>query len=135
MKIIRVLILSLLCVLLNSCQKPAQVILVGTWEVSSKTTTTTGSSETTVDNPVLYYVFEESGEGKIISLETSSELQEIDDWFFNYVYDKETNTIVFETWMKKEKSLWIVDKLTDVSFTCHSSSNGSSTTFNGRKMK
>ena len=135
MKIIRVLILSLLCVLLNSCQKPAQDILVGTWEVSSKTTTTTGSSETTVDNPVLYYVFEESGEGKIISLETSTELQEIDDWFFTYVYDKEKNTIVFETWMKKEKSLWIVDKLTDVSFTCHSSSNGSSTTFNGRKMK
>lgn len=135
MKIIRVLILSLLCVLLNSCQKPAQVILVGTWEVSSKTTTTTGSTETTMDNPVLYYVFEESGEGKIISLETSTELQEIDDWFFTYVYDKEKNTIVFETWMKKEKSLWIVDKLTDVSFTCHSSSNGSSTTFNGRKMK
>ena len=110
-------------------------MLVGTWEVSSRTTDKTGSTETVTDNPVQYYKFEESGEGKIISLETSTELQEIDDWYFTYVYDKDKNTIVFETWMKKEKSSWIVDKLTEVSFICHSSSDGLSTTFNGRKMK
>ena len=135
MKRTKALILSLLCVLLYSCQKDPQNLLVGTWEVSSKTTNTTGSTETTVENPVQYYKFEEWGEGKIIPIETSTELQDIDDWFFTYVYDKEKQTIVFETWTKKEKSSWIVDKLTDASFTCHSSSNGSYTTFNGRKMK
>lgn len=135
MRKIGVLILILFCILFNSCQKDQRNLLVGTWEVSSKTTITTGGTAATLDNPVLYYVFEESGEGKIISLETSTELQEIDDWFFTYVYDKEKHTIAFETWMKKEKSSWVVDNLTDVSFTCHISSNGASTTFNGRKLK
>lgn len=136
MKKISVLVLSLLCVLLNSCQKASQEYsLVGTWEVSSKTTITTGNTEVTINNPVQYYKFEEWGEGKIIPLETSTELQEMDDWFFTYVYDKEKNIIEFETWTKKEKSFWIVDRLTNVSFTCHASSNGSSTTFNGKKMK
>ena len=133
MKYNSILILSLICLLLNSCQKAPQDLLVGTWEVSSKTTNTTGSTETTIENPVLYYKFEDWGEGRIISLETSTELQEMDDWFFTYVYDKAENTIVFESWVKKEKSYWIVDKLTEVSFTCHTSSDGSSTTFNGRK--
>ncbi len=133
MKYNSILILSLICLLLNSCQKAPQDLLVGTWEVSSKTTNTTGSTETTIEKPVLYYKFEEWGEGRIISLETSTELQEMDDWFFTYVYDKAENTIVFESWVKKEKSYWIVDKLTEVSFTCHTSSDGSSTTFNGRK--
>ena len=133
MKYNSILILSLICLLLNSCQKAPQDLLVGTWEVSSNTTNTTGSTETTIENPVLYYKFEEWGEGRIISLETSTELQEMDDWFFTYVYDKAENTIVFESWVKKEKSYWIVDKLTEVSFTCHTSSDGSSTTFNGRK--
>jgi hypothetical protein len=135
MKYNSILILSLICLLLNSCQKAPQDLLVGTWEVSSKTTNTTGSTETTIEKPVLYYKFEEWGEGRIISLETSTELQEMDDWFFTYVYDKEKSIIEFETWTKKEKSFWLVDKLTNVSFTCHASSNGSSTTFNGKKMK
>ena len=136
MKKISVLVLSLLCVLLNSCHKtPQDYSLVGTWEVSSKTTNTFGSTETTVANPVQYYKFEEWEEGRIIPLETSTELQEMDDWFFTYVYDKEKSIIEFETWTKKEKSFWIVDKLTDISFTCHTSSTGSSTTFIGKKMK
>ena len=145
MKRIKVLILSLLCVLLYSCQKSPQDLLVGVWEVSSKTTNSTGSPETTEENPVLYYKFEESGLGKIITLDTLVDpqddgftyvgLQDVDDLFFTYVYDKEKNTIVFESWEKKRKTSWIVDKLTDVSFICHSSANGTSTTFNGRKMK
>ena len=120
-------------------------MLVGVWEVSSKTTNSTGSPETTEENPILYYKFEESGLGKIITLDTLVDpqddgftyvgLQDVDDLFFTYVYDKEKNTIEFESWAKKEKSFWIVDKLTDVSFICHSSANGSSTTFNGRRMK
>ena len=136
MKRINALILSLLCVLLYSCQKDPQDLLVGVWEVSSKTTE---------ENPVLYYKFEESGLGKIITLDTLVDpqddgftyvgLQDVDDLFFTYVYDKEKNTIVFESWEKKRKTSWIVDELTDVSFICHSSANGASTTFNGRKMK
>ena len=47
MKYNSILILSLICLLLNSCQKAPQDLLVGTWEVSSKTTNTTGSTETT----------------------------------------------------------------------------------------
>ena len=110
-------------------------MLVGTWEISSKTTVTVGSAEVTVENPVQYYKFEEWGEGKIISLETSTELEDIDAWHFTYVYDKEKGAILFETWSKKEKSSWIVDKLTNVSLICHSSSNGSLTTFYGNKLK
>ena len=135
MKRISVFILSLLCVFFYSCQKAPQDLLVGLWEVSSKTTNTTGSTETTTDNPILYYKFEESGEGKIISPETPTEISDMDDWYFTYTYDKEKSTIVFLTWTKKERSTWVVDKLTDVSFTCHTSSNGSSTTFNGKKME
>ena len=135
MKRIKVLILSLLCVLLYSCQKDQQDLLVGIWEVSSKTTQTTGSTETTRDNPILYYKFEASGEGRIIIPETTPVISVIDDLFFTYTYDKEKQTIVFESWAKKEKSSWIVDKLTDDSFICHSSANGSSTTINCRKMK
>ena len=135
MKKIGILILSLLCVLCISCKKAPQNPLVGTWEVSSETTVTSGGTETTVTNPVQYYQFEEWGEGKIIELETSTELHEIDDVFFTYVYDKEKSTIVFETWMKKEKSSWAVDRMTDVSFTCHSSSEGSYTKYSGKKLK
>ena len=139
MKRTSILILTLLCVLFcvlfSSCKKAPQNLWAGTWEVSSETTVTSGGTETTVTNPVQYYLFEEWGEGKIIELETSTELHEIDDVFFTYVYDKEKSTIVFETWMKKEMSSWTVDKLTDVSFTCHSSSEGSYTKYSGRKLK
>ena len=135
MKIINTLILSFLCVLLNSCQKSPQDLLVGIWEVSFKTTQTAGNSDTTRDNPILYYKFEASGEGRIISPEATPIISDMDDWFFTYTYDIKKSTIEFESWAKKEKSSWIVDKLTDVSFICHSSANGSSTSFNGRKMK
>ena len=135
MKRINALILSLLCVLLYSCQKDQQDMLVGIWEVSSKTTQTTGNTDTTRDNPILYYKFEASGEGRIISPEATPIISDMDDGFFTYTYDIKKSTIEFESWAKKEKSSWIVDKLTDVSFICHSSANGSSTSFNGRKMK
>ena len=119
-----------------SCQKtPQDYSFVGTWEVSSKRTNSFGSPETTVKKPVAYFQFEEWGEGKIIPLETSTELQEMDDWFFTYVYDKEKQTIEFESWTNKVKSLWIVDKLTDVSFTCHAPFTGGDTIFTGKKLK
>ena len=132
MKRINTLILSLLCVLLYSCQKDQQDLLVGVWEVSSKTTNSTGSPGTTEENPVLYYKFEESGLGKIITLDTLVDPQ---DDGFTYVYDKEKNTIVFESWEKKRKTSWIVDKLTDVSFTCHAPFTGGDTIFTGKKLK
>jgi hypothetical protein len=130
-----ILISLLLCVFLPSCQKDPQDLLIGVWEISSKTIDTTGSSEATVEHPVQYYKFEEHGEGKILSFETSTELQDLDDWFFTYVYDKAKSTLVFESWVKKEKTTWIVDELTDKVLTCHSLTNGLLTTFNGKKAE
>lgn len=135
MKRFGILISLLLCVSLLSCQKDPQNLLIGVWEISSKTIDTTGSSETSVENPVRFFKFEEHGEGKILSFETSTELQDPDDWYFTYVYDKAKSTLVFESWVKKEKTTWIVDELTKDVLTCHSLDNGLLTTFRGKKME
>ena len=136
MKRIGVIIVSLLCVLFSSCQKEDPMyLLIGTWEVSSTSTYIYGNSATTVENNVFHCVFEEGGEGRIINPRPSFELLDMNDYYFTYSYDKEKGTIVFESWAGKDKFSWIVDYLTNVSFTCHTSSDVSHTTYNGRKMK
>ena len=118
-----------------SCQKAPQDLLVGTWEISSKSTYSTGNAATTVDNPAFYCVFEKSGDAKFINPEPSSELSLVNDYYFTYVYDKERSAIVFMTLEGRGNFSWIVDELTSVSLTCHSTSEVSSTTYYGRKMK
>lgn len=117
-----------------SCQKAPQDLLVGTWEISSKSTYSTGNAATTVDNPAFYCVFEKSGDAKVIYT-ASFELLDVDELYFTYVYDNERNTIVFSTLAGRGNFSWIVDELTAVSLTCHSTSEVSSTTYYGRKMK
>ena len=138
MKRISVIILSLLCVFLNSCQKDPQDLLTGTWEVTYKYTYINGNAATTVGS-AFYCVFEENGEGMFTnSLESSAEHQSDDlfsPYYLTYFYDKENSAIVFEHISGQDKFSWIVDKLTNSSFTCHTSSDISSTTYYGKKMK
>ena len=138
MRIIRVIILSLFCFLLCSCQKDPQDLLTGTWEVTWKSTYINGNAATTI-NSSFYCVFEENGEGMFTSsLKTSAEHQ-VDvvssPYYLTYFYDKENSTIVFEHISGQDKFSWIVDNLTSSSFTCHTSSDISSTTYYGKKMK
>ena len=136
MKRIGVIVLSLFCVFLCSCQKVEPVdMLLGTWEVSSRSTYREGNAAYTVENGVVYYDFKEGGEGRIVMPHYSDQLQELDEWLFTYSYDKENSAIHFQYWSGKEKFSWIVDDLNGLTFTCHTESNVSYTTYSGTKMK
>ncbi|MBR5075554.1 MAG: hypothetical protein IKX28_00885 [Bacteroidales bacterium] len=132
MKRLFCIVITFLC--FASCQKAPQDLLVGTWEISSKSTYTTGNAATTVDNSVFYCVFEKNGDAKFIYT-ASFELLDVDELYFTYVYDNERNAIVFSTLSGRGNFSWIVDELTAVSLTCHSTSEESSTTYSGRKMQ
>ena len=134
MKRLSVLILSLLCATLCSCQKAdPQDLLIGTWEVSYKYTYTYGNVAETIENSFIC-AFEKGGEGKIIDSSPSTELHDMDDWYFTYIYNKEKNTIDFKSWSGKDNFSWIVDSLTGAYFTCHTSSDMSHATYIGMKM-
>lgn len=107
-----------LCAIFSSCEKAQsalspQELLLGTWEVSVKTTYTLESGETSViDTPdLLYYTFYTSGDGRIVYPK--------DALSFTYVFDTTNKTIILSL-SKSSTVYWIVDKLTEDTLICHS---------------
>ena len=125
----RILSLLAICVLACSCNKnEPQNLLIGTWEVSVKTTLkallgeTTG--EKTYDGGVWYYTFYKEGSGKMIKVD------DVDKSFkFTYMYHKEDNTIDYV--LNGNAYVWEIDVLTNETFFFHTSASSSPSTILG----
>ncbi len=140
------LFLALLTVLmLTACNKnEPQDLLVGTWEVSVKTTLkgTVGdtAAERDYDEGVWYYTFNKGGSGKMVKVDEVEESSQ-----FTYMYHEENNSIAYE--LNGKHSVWEVDVLTNETFLFHTFSSASNTiagipvstssqsTYSGKKIK
>jgi len=146
MKKVFALLLALLAVLmLTACNKnEPQNRLIGTWEVSVKTTLKATLGETTgektYDEGVWYYTFYKEGSGRMVKVDDVDNSST-----FTYMYHKEDNTIDY---VSNEKSfVWEIDVLTNDTFFFHTSStsvssilglpvsSSSQSTFSGKKVK
>lgn len=119
MKKVLLFTLLLLCAVFSSCEKAKPSpslndLLIGTWEVSTKTTYTLENGETSViDTPyLLYYTFYTSGDGRIVYPN--------DSLSFTYVFDTTNKTIILTLSKSSTSVYWNVDKLTEDTLICHS---------------
>ena len=108
MKKIAILLCSILCVIVCSCEKASQEpqdLLIGTWQVTKIVySASVINAQKTVDmeDQNTFYVFAEGGTGKRWS---GNNVQD-----FTYVFNEETNS-VFVT-QKGNESVWKVEVLT-----------------------
>ena len=146
MKKVFALVLALLTVLMfTACNKnEPQNLLIGTWEVSVKTTLKAAvgenTSEKTYDEGVWYYTFYKEGNGRMVKVDDVDKSST-----FTYMYHEEDNTIDYVS--NEKPFVWEIDVLTKDTFLYHTSSASSSTilgvpvsgssqtTYSGKKKK
>ena len=136
MKRVAICILAHICVIVSSCQKSPQDLLIGTWEMSQKTTYTFDDKEVTKDGlDYYYYTFYTNGDARMVFQDSS--------FSYTYVFDTANNTIIlFPEAVDTEVDL-IVEKLTEDTLIFHTSSKAlvgytllsTTITMNGRKIE
>ena len=106
-----ILILSLLCLTVCSCQKEdnPQDMLIGTWDVTATITAQGGGSQ---ESKGWSITFREDGTGTVVAA---------DPLEFTYQYISENNTIRYT--MEGIDSIMYVDSLTKDSFIIHTTDN------------
>ena len=115
-----IILISVICAFVSSCQKSPQNILVGSWEVSIsvqyEATIGGATSTSTVDGGVWYYTFEENGHGRMVDVNDVTVRYE-----FTYQYDELFNAILLKRSNSQKETVMEVDVLTKNSFVLHSS--------------
>ena len=98
MRKILFVILSLLCLVVCSCNKEPQDLLTGTWDVSAKIISMSHLINGEDFDPEYCYVFERDGSGRRTRENMVTP--------FTYQYDGESQSIRFE--MEGNQSIWYV---------------------------
>ena len=115
MKRLPFIVISLFCLLICSCKKEPQDLLLGSWEVQETVTLTVGSVSKTQDiEEIAYYTFEKNGIGRITA---GTNVRD-----FTYQYLRENNTI--RMILNGSETLWTIDALNNKTFVLTATKEG-----------
>lgn len=115
MKKIVILLFSLLCIFVCSCNKTPRNLLLGTWQVNKVVMSVAVDgidAEKTLEYDDYYYLFSGGGVGKYRLGD--------DIWDFTYTYNRETGTIVMTR--EGSETIMTIEALTDEELIFHSMS-------------
>ena len=121
MKRVIITALSFLSVIVCSCKKEPQDLLLGEWKVLvtiEEELNISGMLSHHTDKQNWYYTFGENGRGRAVSVDDSSQRYD-----FTYVYDKGFNSILYT--MGKSNGEWEIIVLTKDRFVFRSESTQS----------